>query len=424
MAEESILSDELVRQLITVGQVDILVGLPTYNDAQSVGQVVQMIRAGLLQDFIRERTAVLNMDGGSKDETTSLVKAASISDARNPTALRSLRTLHCMSAHYPGMPSRATALRAIIAVADLLQAKACAIIAPESSNITPEWITRLLSPIYREGFDWVTPTYRRHRFEGMLVTNLLYPLTRAIYGWKVREPYPTEFAFSGRLGSYLLGHEMWDQEASRSGAEISCSVAAMTGGYKLYQSFLGPKGHLEQPADLVPVMRQTVGSLFWWLDQNFSAWSAVTQTQCTPILGIEYEWTAESVRVNRKRLHQMFRSGVSELEPVLTSILSSATLESLKRAAMLDETQFVYGDELWVKTIYEFAASYHRSVMSRDHIIQALVPLYRGRVYTFLLQNRGVSGQEVEQNIENLCLTFERWKPYLLEIWEKEKGDS
>ena len=33
LAEESILSDELVRQLISVGEVDILVGLPTYNDA-------------------------------------------------------------------------------------------------------------------------------------------------------------------------------------------------------------------------------------------------------------------------------------------------------------------------------------------------------------------------------------------------------
>lgn len=51
MAEESILSDELVRQLISVGEVDILVGLPTFNDAQTVGQVVQVIRTGLLSIF-------------------------------------------------------------------------------------------------------------------------------------------------------------------------------------------------------------------------------------------------------------------------------------------------------------------------------------------------------------------------------------
>ena len=76
MAEESILSDELVRQLISVGEVDILVGLPTFNDAQTVGQVVQVIRTGLLKYFPRERAAILNADGGSTDETTSWAGAS------------------------------------------------------------------------------------------------------------------------------------------------------------------------------------------------------------------------------------------------------------------------------------------------------------------------------------------------------------
>jgi hypothetical protein len=138
----------------------------------------------------------------------------------------------------------------------------------------------------------------------------------------------------------------------------------------------------------------------------------------------EYEWTSESVRVDRQRLHQMFRTGVAELEPVLTSILSRATLDELKRAAALDEPHFQYGEELWVRTVYEFAASYHRSVISRDHIIQALVPLYRGRVYSFLLQNQDASGEEVEQHIESLCLTFERLKPYLLDLWQRKEGGS
>ena len=49
MPEESILSDDFVRELMNVGEVDIVVGVPTYNDAQTVGQVVQAVRAGLLQ---------------------------------------------------------------------------------------------------------------------------------------------------------------------------------------------------------------------------------------------------------------------------------------------------------------------------------------------------------------------------------------
>ncbi len=51
MAEESILTDEFLRQLIDVGEADVLVGVPTYNNAATVGQVVQTIRAGLLKYF-------------------------------------------------------------------------------------------------------------------------------------------------------------------------------------------------------------------------------------------------------------------------------------------------------------------------------------------------------------------------------------
>jgi hypothetical protein len=117
----------------------------------------------------------------------------------------------------------------------------------------------------------------------------------------------------------------------------------------------------------------------------------------------------------------MFRSGVAELKPVLESILSPVTLGELQGIAALDEDNFTYGDELWARTVYEFAASYHKAVISRDHVVQALAPLYRGRAFTFLVQNREASAEQVEQNIENFCLTCERLKPSLLEMWNGRK---
>ena len=48
MAEETILTDDFLRELMNVGEVDVLIGVPTYNDAKTVGHVVQGIRAGLV----------------------------------------------------------------------------------------------------------------------------------------------------------------------------------------------------------------------------------------------------------------------------------------------------------------------------------------------------------------------------------------
>jgi hypothetical protein len=418
LAEESVLTDDLLRQLINVGEVDILVGLPTYNNAKTIGPVIQAVQAGILKSFPRERAVIISADGGSRDGTSELVAAASISDARQVSNPYALRTLPSISTQYSRSPETGTALRTILAAAELLRAKACAVISPDSTSIEPGWIEQLLRPIYAGSVDFVTPLYRRHKFDALLVRNLVYPLTRALYGKRLREPYAAEFGFSGRLGSQFLGQQVWRHEAGRTGTEICLTISAITGGYRLQQSFLGRKTNVDRSSsDLVAAMRQTVGALFWSLEANFPFWSASADSQPIPARTSECEVTLEPVRVNRKRLYEMFCSGVGELAPVFSSILSPATCQELQQMANLGEDDFRYPEELWVKTVYEFAASYHRSVISRDHIIQAMAPLYRGRMFTFLVENRDASAEEVENNVERLCLEFERLKPYLLEVW-------
>ena len=422
LAEDSFLTDDFLRQLINVGEVDILVGLPTHNNAKTVGPIVQSIQAGILRDFPRERAAIINADGGSRDGTPELVTGISIDDVRRTANLYTLRTLHSISTQYASTPASGAALRTILSAAELLRAKACVLISPESTNIKPEWLSKLLRPIYNEGFDLVTPTYRRHKFEGLLITNLLYPMIRALYGTRIREPYATEIGFSGRLGGQFLGQNNWDDGTGQTGLELRLTLAAITGGCRACQSFLGEKDHVERrAADLIPALRQTVGTLFSALEADFPVWSAVAASQPVPSNGPESEVGLEPLRINRKRLREMFSTGVAELASVFQSILTPATLTELQRIAGLDEDDLRYPAELWVRTVYEFAVAYQKSVINRDHILQALAPLFRGRVYTFLVENRDASANDVENNIERLCLEFERLKPYLLEMWNDRK---
>src|SRR6202022_623878 len=115
----------------------------------------------------------------------------------------------------------------------------------DSISIEAEWIDRLLRPVSRDNVDLVTPVYRRHKFDGLLVRNLVYPMTRALYAQCVREPYPSEFALSGRLGSYFLGLDFWSQDVGFTGAELFLTISAITGGFKLAQAFLGTKARAD-----------------------------------------------------------------------------------------------------------------------------------------------------------------------------------
>ncbi len=422
IGEESVLTDDYLRGLISVGEVDILVGLPTHNNAKDIGGILETIQAGIIEFFPRERAAIINADGGSRDGTPEIIRSASISDVRHSSKWQTLRTLPAISTNYTNNEGSNGSLRTILSAADLLRAKACVVVSPQSINMTTKWLANLVRPVFHEKFDLALPTYARHPSEGILITNLLYPMTRALYGQRVREPYASEFAFSGRLASEFLANNAWNEEPARAGPDCQLALAAILGGYRVCQSFLGPKLHVERSAaDLVPAMRRTVGPLFSSMAQGFQTWSATDSCREIVTNGPEQEFTADAVRVNRKRLRDMFATGVSDLAPVFQSILSPSTLEQLRTIAKKKDDGFEYPSELWVKTIYEFASAYHHSVINRDHIIQALAPLFRGRAAVFSAQNGNENGTGVEDNIEKLCLEFEQQKPYLKEMWNEKK---
>ena len=420
MAEEFLLSDDLLRQLMSVGEVDLLVGIPSHNNAATIGQVVETIEQTFQRGFPRERVVIINVDGGSTDGTSDILRNTSVHKSSGSRGLTSLRTAHRIVTRYGSESSSGVAFRTLLAAADLLRAKACAIISPDAANLTDAWIGHLLEPIYRQNFDFVAPLYCRHKFDGLLARNLLYPMGRAIYGKRLREFHATELGFSGRLASYCLNQDVWREGPVQAAPETWMAVTSLASDFRCCQSFLGPKTQSTTASvtDIVAVVRQVVGALFWSLESQESVWIDRVGSEPIPTFGPDHELESNGMRVNRERIFELFRSGVSELSPILKSILAADTEAEIQRVAALDERNFSFDHALWTRTLFDFAAAYHHSVLNRDHVVQALVPLYRGRIYSFLLQHQDSSVDEIEADSEKLCLEFERQKPYLVEKWK------
>ncbi|MGC1766868.1 MAG: hypothetical protein WA785_01040, partial [Candidatus Acidiferrales bacterium] len=402
MAEETLLSDDFLRQLMGVGEVDLLVGVPSHNDAHTIGTTVAVIEESFRQNFTRDRVAIVNVDGGSRDGTSEAVLKSVAETHPSLRGLTSLRTIHRVSTRYPGGPSPGVAVRAILAAADLVRAKACAVVSPHSANIDTNWIKNLLQPSYREECDFVAPLYSRHKFEGLLARNLLYPMTRATFGRGIRELHSTEFGFSGKLATECLAQDVWSQESVRKSPDIWMVVCAITSGLKCCQSFLGPKvlTATASGTDIVAAVRETVGALFWCLESQEKFWMEVNTSEAVPTFGSDHELTTGTSRINRKRIYELFQKGVKDLAPILKTILSDETRVEIERVALLDEKNCRLENELWVKIVFEFAAGYHHNVMNRDHLLQALVPLYRGRIYSFLAEHQSSTSDEIEGDTE------------------------
>src|SRR5260370_3374709 len=96
-------------------------------------------------------------------------------------------------------------------------------------------------------------------------------MARAVYGCPVREPYPSDFAFSGTLGSHFLSQDIWTQEQAQRGTELWLTLSAVGGRFKMAQSFLGTKTRPEDaPSNLGKALRETSASPFSFLDSTFS----------------------------------------------------------------------------------------------------------------------------------------------------------
>jgi hypothetical protein len=422
LADETFLSDDLLRQLMSVGEVDLLVGILSHRSANTMRRAAHYVEKSLQQNFVRQRVAIISVDGGAVEDSGSDERSGDGEAGNNSYSkgLNSLRTIHRVTAVFNGAPSPGLALRTILSSSDLLRARACAVVSPATSSTSPEWVANLLRPAFRDSFDFVAPLYSRHKFQGLLARNLLYPMTRALFGRKIRELYSDEWAFSSRLGTVCLNEDVWHEEPVRSRPEAWMGISALTSDFRCCQVYLGEKPPPPDGAgpDLVEVLRQTVGSLFWLLETHQQAWMERKGSEAVPTFGPEHAVTAEPMELNRARMFELFQSGVKELEPILESILSAETLAGLQSIAGLDQNAFRFGSELWVAMLYEFAASYHHSVINRDHLVQALVPLYRGKIYSFIAEYADASATEMEAASENLCLEFERQKPYLTEKWK------
>jgi glucosylglycerate synthase len=421
LAEDVFLEDDLLRQLMSVGEVDLLVGIPSLDAANTASHAVHAIEQSFQRNFVRQRVVIVNVGGGDKNEDGVVAKGLGSSAEKSVRlpGIISLRTNHRVTANFSGPPSPAIALRTILAAADLLRARACAVVSPAAS-ITPDSVANLLRPVYRENFDFVAPLYSRNKFQGLLARNLLYPMSRALFGCGIRELFSDEWGFSGRLAALCLNQDVWHEEAIRARPEAWMAISAISSDLRCCQTFLGEKSQATKGpgTDIVEVLRQTVGTLFWCLETQQSSWLDCERSQPVPTFGPAHELTEEPTDLDRHRIFEMFRSGVTELEPLLSSILDPQTHSEIKSIVSLEEGEFKFKSDIWIRTLYDFAAAYHHSVIHRDHLVQALAPLYRGMTYSFLVEHSDSSPAEMETASEMLCTEFELQKPYLVERWK------
>ncbi len=404
-----------------IGNVDILVGIPSYNNADTIEHVVRAVSVGLAKYFPERRAVLVNSDGGSTDGTPEAVSRAAV-DYDGLLISDRQSQLQKIITPYNGIPGKGSAFRTIFEIARRLNARACAVVDSDLRSITPEWIELLLRPILDDHYDYVAPYYLRHKYDGTITNSIVYPLTRTLYGQRIRQPIGGDFGFSGHLSQHYLDQHVWESDVARFGIDIWMTTEAIASGARVCQSFLGAKIHnpKDPAADLAAMLMQVLGAVFALMESHHGVWSKVQGSSAVKLFGFQYEVGVEPVNVNVDRMIAVFQQGLADLAPIWEQALGRETMAQLAMAGEASPSDFRISDDLWVRVVYEAALAYKEYRMAREHLLKALTPLYLGRTATFVLETQGLTTKEAEGRVEQLCEVFESNKSYLVERWNPE----
>jgi hypothetical protein len=303
--------------------------------------------------------------------------------------------------------------RVIFETTQRLGARACAIVASDLSTVTSEWIPLLLQPIVEENFDLVAPCYARHPFEGLINRSIVYPLVRALYGKRVRNPLGPDFGISSTLVERLA-----NTRTGRVHPVASLATEAATSGMKICQSHLGPRVYPSPDwGNLSSLLAQVLGALFLDVERHAPHWQRARESQPIPEFGHPMVVAGPEGAVDVTRLIESFQLGARNLPEVWGIILPPSTIVELRRLAKHDAAGFRMPDETWARIVYDFALAHRVRAINRDQMLRAMTPIYLGWVASYALELDNMPPEAVEERLEMLCLAFEHTKSYLVSRW-------
>jgi glycosyltransferase involved in cell wall biosynthesis len=392
-----------------VKRAEMVVCIPSYNEADSIAFPTSQASEGLTEFFADRSAVIINCDNCSPDNTKEAFLGTKTAVPK----------MYISTA--PGVKGKGNNFMNLFKKVVELKAKAVVVVDADLKSITPDWIRHLGKPLF-QGFSYVAPLYVRHKYDGTITNGISYPMTRALYGRRVRQPIGGDFGFSGKLAKIYLESGSWSEAVAQFGIDIWMTTLAINERVRICQSFVGrPKVHRTKDpgSHLGPMFRQVVGTIFALMTPFASRWKRVKYSKPTSIFGFglgEVEMPPK-VEVNAKNLLDKLHEGFEAYNETWKQILTADVHRKLLETIDMKEELFDFPTDLWARVLFDVAIAYRDEVVDRDLMMDSVIPLYFGRTLSFVKKTRRMNIKQAEEAIEDDCMTFEMAKPYLIRRW-------
>src|SRR5437899_8577935 len=105
------LPEEAVDAAGRIRRADVVIGIPSYQNARTIQHVVRAVYAGVSRYFPGASALIVNSDGGSTDGTREAALSAQVEDSHVLLLSNPLRPVERLSVPYHGIPGKGSAFR-------------------------------------------------------------------------------------------------------------------------------------------------------------------------------------------------------------------------------------------------------------------------------------------------------------------------
>lgn len=394
-----------------ITRADMVLAIPTFNEVEGIGRTTIQAAKGLSEHFGNLQSILVNCDNHSTDGTR---EAFFSTPSEMPKIYISTS---------PEQQGKGNNLRNLFEKVRELEARIVVVLEADTRNVAPSWIRKLGEPILN-GSGYVCPLYVRHKYEATLTSSLVYPLMRCLYGRRVRQPNVGDFGFKGDLVEAFLRSSVWTDSVRHFGVDVWMTTIALNARLPICQSVIGaPKVHrMKDPYAHLPVLfPQVISTIFELMMVYSDFWRQVKWSKPTLLFGTDTHEVETPVPadVNVALLHDYFLQGFDKYHGMWKDIYDQTVCPKLEEIRSLGLQHFSFPTQTWAKVLFDMAKAYAQAEESkRVVLLDSLLPLYLGKVLSFVKKTERMSIQQAEEYVENECTTFEETKPYLLKVWE------
>lgn len=194
----------------------LLIGLPSFNEADTIAKVTSDIDHGLLTLPFPVEALLLNCDNASTDGTTGRFLETTTHFPKRVVTTE----------HAAGKGTNTVAI-----LQHVIDDSFDAVISVDTdlAEVPQEWIHGLAEALY-EGADYCYPIRPPRWNGGDLTYHLAYPVLAGVFGVDLREPLCGDVALSRRAAQQVLG-EQWTAGDLRYGGDFLIASLAATGAW-------------------------------------------------------------------------------------------------------------------------------------------------------------------------------------------------